>query len=102
MEQIKRIAEMESILNAGLSAVSLLELALDQYIALQDELAVLEDYYRSPAWRRDFESDEAGALPPDLPRGVLSEDGIYTLLSARDELLARMRTLLPREAEEKP
>ena len=28
----------------------------------------------------DFEADEAGLLPPDLKRGVLSEDGIYNLL----------------------
>ena len=29
----------------------------------------------------DFAADEAGNLPPDLKRGVLSEDGIWNLLS---------------------
>lgn len=28
----------------------------------------------------DFEADEAGLLPPDLKRDVLSEDGIFNLL----------------------
>ena len=30
--------------------------------------------------------DEAGLLPPDLKRGVLSEDGVYDLLSEYDTL----------------
>ncbi|MBR5722286.1 MAG: DUF4298 domain-containing protein [Oscillospiraceae bacterium] len=40
----------------------------------------LSDYYGSDAWKRDFAADEAGLLPKDLKRGVLSEDGIYNLL----------------------
>lgn len=47
---------------------------------LTSALSTLETYYTSPAWRTDFEADEAGLLPPDLKRGVLSEDGIYNLL----------------------
>ncbi len=43
-------------------------------------LKALSEYYGSPAWRRDLASDEAGLLPKDLKRGVLSEDGIYDLL----------------------
>ena len=40
----------------------------------------LETYYGSFEWKVDFQSDEAGLLPPDLKRGVLSEDGINELL----------------------
>lgn len=47
---------------------------------LTSALYTLEAYYTSPAWRTDFEADEAGLLPPNLKRGVLSEDGIYNLL----------------------
>ena len=43
-------------------------------------LGELSDYYTSAAWKRDFAADEAGLLPKDLRRGVLSEDGIYHLL----------------------
>jgi len=35
----------------------------------------------SGQWLADYELDEAGGLPPDLKRGVLSEDGLYNLLS---------------------
>jgi len=44
-------------------------------------LKILIDYYEGPLWREDFEADEAGKLPKDLKRGVLSEDAVYNLLT---------------------
>ena len=44
------------------------------------ELGKLSAYYSSDAWKRDYAADEAGLLPKDLKRGVLSENGIYNLL----------------------
>lgn len=41
----------------------------------------LDIYLTSKAWKDDFGADEAGLLPEDLKRGVLSEDGLYNLLS---------------------
>ena len=43
-------------------------------------LRLLEEYYTSGQWREDYEADENGRLPPDLKRGVLSQDGLYDLL----------------------
>ena len=43
-------------------------------------VAELSKYYGSELWKQDFAADEAGNLPPDLKRGVLSEDGIWNLL----------------------
>ena len=40
----------------------------------------LEAYYTSGEWREDYEADERGELPPDLKRGVLSQDALYDLL----------------------
>ena len=40
----------------------------------------LDDYYTGPSWKEDFAADEAGLLPADLRRGVLSEDGIDDVL----------------------
>ena len=37
--------------------------------------------YSSELWKMDFAADETGNLPPDLKRGVLSEDGIWNLLA---------------------
>ncbi len=45
-----------------------------------EKLAALTAYYTSGEWRADYEADERGELPPDLKRGVLSQDGLYDLL----------------------
>lgn len=48
---------------------------------LGERLGALGAYYMSDVWKDDFAADEAGLLPRDLPRGVLSEDGIYNVLT---------------------
>ena len=45
-----------------------------------EKLAALDAYYTSCEWREDYEADERGELPPDLKRGVLSQDALYELL----------------------
>ena len=47
----------------------------------EEDVAELSKYYGSELWKLDFAADEAGKLPLDLKRGVLSEDGIWNLLS---------------------
>ena len=41
----------------------------------------MEQRFNNALADMDFAADEAGNLPPDLKRGVLSEDGIWNLLS---------------------
>jgi hypothetical protein len=81
MNRIDRIKEMEAILDAGTAAIADLQAALARYEALKPDLERLSAYYGSPLWRGDFEADEAGNLPKDLKRGVLSEDAVYDLLT---------------------
>ena len=52
---------------------------------LRRKLSLLEDYYSSGEWRKDYETDEAGLLPAGLKRGVLSQDGVYDLLAEWEE-----------------
>ena len=47
---------------------------------LRSKYVLLEEYYTSGEWRKDYEADEAGMFPAVLKRGVLSEDGVYDLL----------------------
>ena len=49
--------------------------------AMRQSLAVLASYYSSREWKEDFAADEAGLLPRSLKRGILSEDGLWNLLS---------------------
>lgn len=46
----------------------------------------LIQYYTGGQWLRDFEADQRGELPPDLKRGVLSEDGLWNLLTNVEDL----------------
>ena len=75
-EQIARIERYEAVLNR---ATALLHTGDPALPALIDEL---EAYYTSALWKQDYADDEAGLLPASLRRGVLSEDGIDTLLEA--------------------
>ena len=90
MEQVERIKQMELRLERAAAAVMELSAALDKYEAVQEDIKVLEEYYGSNEWKQDFADDEAGRLPTDLKRGVLSEDGIWNLLSDARELNKRI------------
>ena len=94
MEQIERIQEMESCLDASEKAISELSEALSVFEEVQPMFRRLSDYYGSETWMQDFEDDEAGKLPRDLKRGVLSEDAVYDLITEHRELLVRMLRLV--------
>ena len=85
-ERIRRITEMESRYDRVLHAAGACPGCLD---SIRDDIRALSAYYEDSLWREDFEADEAGLLPPDLKRGVLSEDGVYDLLSEYDTLKKR-------------
>ena len=88
-KRILRIERYEEIYDKLSRSVCEAESALEALEALAPELAELEAYYTGPEWKKDFAADEAGKLPPELKRGVLSEDGVYGLLAEA----ARLRAL---------
>jgi hypothetical protein len=92
MEQIERIKQMELRMERAAKAVMELSAALDNYESVQEDIAELDNYYGSEMWKQDYADDEAGRLPADLKRGVLSEDGIWNLLSDARELSDRLKT----------
>jgi hypothetical protein len=91
--RVARVAEMERRLNEATTAVAALDAALEGYRAAQQAIAELQGYYEGGRWMADFEADRAGLLPPELPRGVLSEDAIYDLLADRLRLREELRQL---------
>ena len=80
MENIERIKAMEQRLNRALEAVREMEDALKHYETVQKDIHILDNYLGSDDWKADMAADEAGLLPIDLKRGVLSEDGIWNML----------------------
>jgi len=77
---------MEERLDKALLLMDNLEKAVREYEEYQSEISILEDYYTSQQWKDDLDLDRAGLLPPDLKRGVLSEDGIYNMLERHGEI----------------
>ncbi len=90
-QQIARIRQMERRLDRALLAVKRLSAALDKWEAVQEDIAALDKYYGSDEWKQDFADDEAGLLPADLKRGVLSEDAIWNLLADCKELNKKVK-----------
>ena len=91
MEQIERIRRMEERLNRLSAWLENAEYVLAARAAAREDADALAAYLESSEWRADFEADEAGLLPPELPRGVLSEDGIYNALERLRELPEALR-----------
>ena len=82
--QIERIKWMEQRFNNALAAIK--DGSADSLKGIKEDVAELSKYYGSELWKLDFAADEAGNLPTDLKRGVLSEDGIWNLLSDYREI----------------
>ena len=90
MNQIERITLMESYLDEAERVLKAFSESLSEYREIQPKLRELSAYYSSEDWRKDFEDDEAGRLPKDLKRGVLSEDAVYNLLAENSNLQAEI------------
>ena len=89
MEQIARIRHMEQLFDLAKEAMEEVMMSLETYEKAQEAIAVLSEYYGSKEWKQDYADDEASLLPKDLKRGVLSEDGIWNLLSDWQEVKTR-------------
>ena len=87
-ERLRRVAHYETLLDALLRVIDADEVSAASLEAVREQAAALERYYTGEAWRADLAADEAGLLPRELKRGVLSEDGIHNALEDYRELLA--------------
>lgn len=85
--RMNRVAKAVKKLSAVLDKY---EAALAQYERLQEDIAALKSYYDSDEWKKEFTDDEQGVLPQELKRGVLSEDGLWNLLSDVSDLNDRL------------
>lgn len=84
MKQIERIQYMEKLLDYIIEARKEQHANQEKSARIQEALRILAEYYTSDEWKQDFADDEAGRLPKDLKRGVLSEDGIWNVLSSEE------------------
>lgn len=82
-QTIVRIQRMEQLFDTLSAAVEEGQALADW----QETIALLSDYYQNGDWLHDYELDEQHLLPPNLKRGVLSQDGLYNLLCDIDQML---------------
>ena len=92
-ERIERIGDMEEKMDRAWKAVRELQAAIEQFNGVREDVEALSDYYENGCWRQDYEADEAGALPENLKRGVLSQDALYDLLAEYEALEGQFRTI---------
>ena len=85
-ETIERITKMEFYFDTIQKALEINPDFLKKEAPAGIMLQELTEYYENGQWLADYEVDEAGLLPPDLKRGILSEDGVYNLLFDIDQL----------------
>ena len=93
MDRIDRIREMEQRMDRVAQWLETMTVALEQHPSVRDDVYELSTYYESDLWMEDYEADEAGDLPEDLKRGVLSEDGLYNLLAEYEGLIEDLREI---------
>ena len=93
MRNIERIEQMEQRLDRVMAVQQDLERALQHYESVMEDIRQLDSYLGSDDWKADLAADEAGLLPSDLKRGVLSEDGIWNVLEDSRLLVDRMEKL---------
>ena len=98
-KQLNRIKRMESYLDEATLTLEELSLALEKYEKMEKKYYKLEDYYGGSDWRIDFEADEAGLIPTEIKRGILSEDELYNLIIEHKELMRRMQRVVLRSSE---
>lgn len=83
---IARIEEMEAVFDRLTAAFENDPAVVQKDMVFREELKRLTAYYESRLWMEDFQKDEQGLFPDGLKRGILSEDGIYNLLSEIGEI----------------
>jgi len=89
-DKIKRVEEMEKIMDKSADIFRELNIVLDKLEENLGDYKKLDEYYSSENWFLDVEDFNNGILPQDLKCGVLSEDGAYNLFGENHELAIRM------------
>lgn len=98
MPNLDHIAAMERALDRAAAAAAALDAALAGWKAVQKDLAVLAEYMDGGNWLADYLADEAGLIPQDMKRGVLSQDALYNLLTDQARLKDWMARLAAKES----
>lgn len=93
MKEIERIKQMELALDELSESQKNVSSSIEEFSKHLDQWKELSEYYGSEQFHHDLALDEAGKLPSDLKRGVLSEDAVYDLITDLAELASEMHRI---------
>ena len=65
--------------------ITYMEALFDRALETRVIPAELRDYYTGGQWLLDYEAEERVELPPELKRGVLSQDGLWDLMEELEQ-----------------
>ena len=88
----ERVTQYEQSLNDYARVLENLKSALDAFEEAQPAYRALCAYYGSEAYHEDLAAERRGEYD-DVPRGVLSEDGVYNLMADHFDLSIRLLEL---------
>jgi len=91
---IERVRVMEEDFNVVRDIMNEMEVAISHFESVQERIEHLSNYLENGQFLKDFEADERGELPKDMPRGVLSEDALYDLLEDVTEMRSRLKAIV--------
>ena len=89
-KRAERVSAMSAAFRRLDAIVAELNDRLEALEEAREDIAALKEYQESGQWLKDFEADEAKRIPEGTDRAVLSEDGLYNLLSDVDALPSRL------------
>ena len=91
---IERVRSMEEDFKMVRDIMNEMEEAVSRFESVQEHIEHLSSYLEDGQFLKDFEADDRGELPKDMPRGVLSEDALFELLEDVSEMRSRLKTLV--------
>ena len=97
-ERNARINRMSEAFDRLSKVSAILGEKAEELESMASDVDCLKEYLVSGQWIRDFEADENGEIGPEVNRSVLSEDGLYNLMSDLDDLMHTFERLLERFA----
>ena len=77
--RFEQLPDWAMLPEAALDRIAEMEEAFDR--RAPEDMPVLAAYLDSRQWQKDYEADEQGRIPRGMKRGVLSQDGLYNLVT---------------------
>ena len=90
---IERISLNEERYDRILDSLKDLEGSLNKFGSVKKDIKLLNKYYGSKNWVKDKDAYENNKIPK-IKAGVLSEDGVWNMLSDIDEIIIDMKRII--------